>query len=290
VTYRLHPQVGLGEVKLKVSNLERSVRFYEEVLGFQTARRAERVAEMCAADGRVLLILEEIPDAIVVPPNRTTGLYHFAILLPTRRDLGLALRRMIDKGIEIGQADHAVSEALYISDPDYNGIEVYRDRPREEWTYEPDGSIHMVTEPIDWRGLLREAEGHEWRGLPEKTVIGHVHLHVGDLYQARKFYCEQFGFDMMVDVGRFMGALFVSAGGYHHHLGLNIWAGRGAPRPPANGTGLDYYTITFPDVQALQSTLDHLRANGIAVREQDDRSWRTEDPSGNGIRLRLAEA
>lgn len=286
MTYRLHPEIGMGEVKLKVSNLDRSIRFYEEVIGFQTTKRTEREAHLSAPGGPALLILEEVPDAVIVPPNRTTGLYHFAILLPTRRDLGIALQRLIDLGIEIGQADHDVSEALYISDPDYNGIEIYRDRPRDEWKYEANGNVHMVTEPIDWNGLLREARGHEWRGLPSGTVIGHVHLHVRDLEEAHRFYCEQLGFDVMLDGQRFMGALFVAAGGYHHHLGLNVWAGRGAPQPPANGTGLAYYTIVFPDDVSLQSTIEQLRSSGIELQSKDG-GWFVEDPSGNKIQLRL---
>jgi len=286
MTYRMHPQIEMGEVKLKVSDLERSISFYEDVLGFQVTSREGSVAELSPANGPVLLILEEIPDAVILPPNRTTGLYHFAILLPTRRDLGIALQRMIDKGIEIGQADHAVSEALYISDPDRNGIEIYRDRPRSEWQYTPDGSIHMVTDPIDWTGLLREAEGHEWRGLPNDTKMGHVHLHVSDLAAARQFYCEQLGFDMMLDGGRYMGALFVAAGGYHHHLGLNVWAGRGAPRPPANATGLMYYTIVYPDAEALHAALDQLRSVDSLTQQQED-VWFVEDPSGIQIKLCL---
>ena len=140
----------MGEVKLKVSNLDRSISFYEDVLGFQATRQEEGRAELAVPNGKVLVSLEELKDA-VARPQRTSGLYHFAILLPSRADLGLMLSRLIDAGIDIGQADHAVSEALYIADPDGNGIEIYRDRPRSEWKYEANGNIHMVTDPIDWR-------------------------------------------------------------------------------------------------------------------------------------------
>lgn len=283
-THVLHPDIRMGEVKLKVSSLERSIRFYEEVLGFSVFSRSGTSAELGAVGGQTLLLLEEIADAVVVPPNRTAGLYHFAILLPSRRDLGVALRRMVDMGIEIGQADHAVSEALYISDPDQNGIEIYRDRPRDEWTYETNGNVHMVTDPIDWTGLLQEAEGQEWRGLPAETTMGHIHLHVSDLDEARKFYCDQLGFDIMVDGARFMGALFVAAGGYHHHLGLNVWAGRGAPRRPENATGLAYYTVVFPDSDGLQQAVRRLADSDIAVYEEHGATF-VEDPSGNLIKL-----
>jgi len=283
-TNKMPANIELGEVKLKVSNLERSLQYYQEVLGFGVLRQEGMIAELGAPGGPALLVLEEIADAVIVPPNRTTGLYHYAVLLPTRRDLGIALRRMIELGIEIGQADHGVSEALYISDPDHNGIEIYRDRPRSEWQYEANGDVHMVTEPIDWRGLLHEAGDHEWKGIPSGTKIGHVHLHVHDLNAAHKFYCEQLGFDLMVDGGRFMGALFVAAGGYHHHLGLNVWAGRGAPRPPENGTGLAYYTIGFPDEASRQTVIDRLREHDISVEDRDGTSF-VHDPSGNWIRL-----
>lgn len=283
-TNHLPDDIELGEVRLKVSNLARSLVYYQQALGFTVRRREGNIAELGAPDGPTLVVLEEIPDAVVVPPNRTTGLYHYAVLLPTRRDLGLMLRRLLELGIDIGQADHGVSEALYLSDPDHNGIEIYRDRPRSEWQYEANGDVHMVTEPIDWRGLLREAEGYEWNGIPSGTKIGHVHLHVHDLNAAHKFYCELLGFDLMVDGGRFMGALFVAAGGYHHHLGLNVWAGRGAPRPPENGTGLVYYTIGFPDAASLQATLERLRGEDIPLEDRSG-AWFVQDPSGNWIRL-----
>jgi catechol 2,3-dioxygenase len=287
-TNKLPGNIELGEVKLKVSNLARSLVYYQEGLGFTVKRREGDIAELGAPDGPTLLVLEEIPDAVVVPPNRTTGLYHYAVLLPTRRDLGVTLRRLVELGIDIGQADHGVSEALYLSDPDHNGIEIYRDRPRSEWKYEVNGNIHMVTEPIDWRGLLREAEGHKWNGIPSGTKIGHVHLHVHDLDAAHKFYCDQLGFDLMVDGGRLMGALFVAAGGYHHHLGLNVWAGRRAPRPPVNGTGLAYYTIGFPDDPSLRATLEQLRSQDISLEDRNG-AWFVQDPSGNWIRLTITQ-
>lgn len=286
---KLHPNIEMGEVKLRVSQLEHSIAFYEEIIGMRVLSRGEGMAELGAEEGKTLLVLEQIPDPSVKRPRRTTGLYHFAVLLPTRRDLGVFLKQVMDKGIEIGQADHAVSEALYISDPDGHGIEIYRDRPRSEWEYQPNGYIHMVTEPIDWRGLLHEAEGHEWHGLPAGTKIGHVHLHVNDLNAAKRFYCDQLGFDMMLDGSSGWGALFIAAGGYHHHLGLNIWAGAGAPRPPAGSPALDYYTILLPDETALQSLLDQLRRAGVEWLEAED-GWYLEDPAGNRIKLNVMNA
>ncbi|EXX90193.1 glyoxalase [Paenibacillus darwinianus] len=282
--YRMHPEMKLGEVKLKVSDLERSVRFYEEIVGLKTLQRTGNEVALTADGRNALVVLEEIPGAVVTKRRSTSGLYHFAILLPTRKDLGLSLRKLIEAGIHIGQSDHYVSEALYISDPDNNGIEIYRDRPREEWTYDEQGHVQMGGDPIDWDGMLREAEGHPWNGMPEGTTIGHVHFHVADLEQSERFYCGQLGLDMMADATVFMGALFVAAGGYHHHFGLNIWAGAGAPAAPNNATGIAYATMILPDRAALDAVLANLRGGGVDTVEEDGAAWIT-DPSG--IRLRL---
>jgi catechol 2,3-dioxygenase len=280
----MHPSMQLGEVKLKVSNLERSLAFYQEIVGFKVLKQTANTVEL-TADGRTpLLILEEIPNAVIVPKRSASGLYHFAILLPARIDLGVSLRKLIESGIHIGQADHLVSEALYISDPDNHGIEIYRDRPRETWNRDAKGNIMMATDPIDWDGLLDEAKDREWAGLPAGTTIGHVHFHVGDLDRSKPFYCDILGFDIAADYRQQMGALFISAGGYHHHIGLNIWAGNGAPAPPANGTGLAYYTIVLPDPEETANMLERLRSSGITV-EQQDGSWFVKDPSGILLKL-----
>lgn len=285
---KLHPETALGAVKLKISDMERSLKFYEEITGFRLLRRNGRTAELAAAGGGALLVLEEVPNAIVTPPRGYSGLYHFAILLPSRKALGLSLRRLMDAGVHIGQADHLVSEALYISDPDGNGIEIYRDRPRQEWSYDANGYVRMATEPIDWDGLLKEAAGSEWAGLPEGTAIGHVHFHIGDLHRAKQFYCDTLGFDLEADWMR-MGALFVGAGRYHHHVGLNVWAGNGAPPVPERGTGIDYFTIALPSAEELRRTAASLRQAGIEVREGGSGDYFLRDPFGIGIRLAQAE-
>lgn len=281
---QLHPATKLGEVKLKVSNMERSLNFYQTVIGFQVLGQEGRIAKLTADGTNVLLVLEEVPNASITPERSSSGLYHYAILLPTRKALGIALRRLLDCGIQVGQADHFVSEALYLSDPDLNGIEIYRDRPREEWEYDANGLVKMGTEPIDWNGLLAEAEGSEWQGLPAGTVIGHVHFHVGDLQKAKHFYCDALGFDIEVDMMRFMGALFVGAGRYHHHIGLNIWAGAGAPRVPANGMGIVYFTVVLPNAAELEKTAQGVAQLGYKA-ERDGDVWWTEDP--NGIKVKL---
>lgn len=175
----LQPDTQIGLVQIKVSNLERSLTFYQNVVGLSVLRQTGREVEMTADGQNVLLILREIENARVIRPNSVSGLYHFAILVPDRPSLGLVVRNLISSGIEVGQGDHLVSEALYIQDPDNNGIEIYRDRPKSEWKYDAEGHVMMSTDPVDVDGLLAASEGLSWNGLPAGTVIGHVHFHVG---------------------------------------------------------------------------------------------------------------
>lgn len=277
MNYTLSPDISIGPLKLKVSHLERSLDFYQQVVGFKLLFKTTHEAELTIDGVSPLLILEQIPEAIVVPPKSVTGLYHFAILLPSRKNLGVALQKLIDTGIHIGQADHLVSEALYISDPDHHGIEIYRDRPRNEWKKDAKGHYLMASDLLDWDGLLHEAKDMEWTGLPLGTTIGHVHFHVNDLMKAKEFYCDILGFDIAVDMSRQMGALFISSGGYHHHIGLNIWAGVGASAPPAQGTAMAYYTINFPTQVELDKSLEQLKQAGITIN-QLDQAWFVEDP------------
>lgn len=280
----LHPDIQLGLVKLKVFNLERSIRFYQDVVGLKALQVNATQAELTVDGHNPFLTLEEIPNAQIVPRSSAAGLYHFAILLPTRRDLGASLRNLIQSGIHIGQADHLVSEALYITDPDNNGIEIYCDRPRNTWRRDAEGNYIMASDPIDWEGLLSEAEGFEWSGLPVGTTMGHIHFHVKDLQTSKHFYCDILGFDVVADLSETMRAIFVSAGGYHHHIGMNIWAGQDAPVPPSNGTGLDYYTIVFPNADERKQAVGRLHNASFATTEQDGAFFVT-DPSG--IRLRM---
>lgn len=177
----LQPDTQIGLVQIRVSNLERSLTFYQNVVGLSVLRQTGREVEMTADGQNVLLILREIENARVIRPNSVAGLYHFAILVPDRPSLGLVVRNLISSGIEVGQGDHLVSEALYIQDPDNNGIEIYRDRPKNEWKYDAEGHVMMSTDPVDVDGLLAASEGLSWNGLPAGTVIGHVHFHVGNL-------------------------------------------------------------------------------------------------------------
>ncbi|WP_169087832.1 VOC family protein [Paenibacillus sp. PL91] len=279
----LDPHITLGEVKLKVSQLDRSIQFYEEVVGLKVLQHdeAKRVASFTADGQHTLLVLEEVPNAIVPQRRSNAGLYHFAILLPDRPSLSLALRNLIQTGIHIGQADHLVSEALYIADPDHNGIEIYADRSRAEWKRDAGGNYVMATDPLDIESLLAESEGLEWNGLPQGTVIGHIHLHVGDLRTSRAYYEGKLGFDVVGDYAQ-MSAVFVSAGGYHHHIGMNIWAGVGAVLPPANTVGLSYYTIVFPTPASRDTWLERLRGEGVQTTALGS-AFVVHDPSGIAI-------
>ncbi|WP_440117263.1 VOC family protein [Paenibacillus sp. QZ-Y1] len=282
-TYQIPATAHLGEVSLRISNLERSIQFYTEVVGLQLLERSEKVATMTADGKQSLLRLEQLTEAVTMPVRSTSGLYHFAILLPDRKSLGLALRNLAESGIEIGQGDHLVSEAFYISDPDQNGIEIYADRARDTWKRDADNNYIMASDPVDVESLFRLAANETWQGLPAGTVIGHVHFHVRSLEESRRFYTDVLGFDI---VGNFanMSALFVSAGGYHHHIGLNIWAGAGAPLNPDHATGIDYFTIIFAENPHLQQAIEQLRQSGASLEQQDD-SWFTVDPQNIRIHL-----
>jgi catechol 2,3-dioxygenase len=231
----------IGEVHLTVSDVERSIAFYTRVLGFEVVDRNASETTLGPAADRVILRLTGRPNA-QPRHRRTSGLFHFAILVPDRAALGRSLRRLAEQRWPLsGASDHLVSEALYLDDPDGLGIEIYRDRPRAEWRVD-DGEVLMATEPLDLDDVAGEPGAERaWTGLDPATVIGHVHLHVPDLDAAERFYCEGIGFTPTLR--RYPGALFVAAGGYHHHLGLNVWAGRGAPPPPPGSVGLDAFTI-----------------------------------------------
>ena len=242
----LPPDAHIGQVSLAVSNLDRSIAFYRDVLGFRESKRDGGVAYLDSG-ARTLVELHEKPHAIP-KPRRSTGLYHVAILVPSRAALGRSLRRLSDRRWPMtGASDHLVSEALYLDDPDGLGIEIYRDRPRDEWPRR-DGQLAMATDPLDLQGVFDEPGAEApWTGLDPGTMIGHVHLHVPHLDSAEAFYCGRIGFEPTVR--GYPGALFVAAGGYHHHLGLNTWTGIGAPPPPEHAVGLRSFTIESRDVQ-----------------------------------------
>jgi catechol 2,3-dioxygenase len=279
----------VGIVSLSVADLERSLAFYTEAIGLTLLESSASVATLGVA-GRPLLVLREQPGAEAWPRGGRsyTGLYHFAILLPTRADLGLWLRNWLDLGMPMpGQGYHLVSEALYLEDPDMHGIEVYRDRPRDEWQWEG-GQVRMASDPVDIQGILDDAErsGRTWEGLPEGTFVGHIHLQVGDIPQAEAFYHGALGFDI---IARMPTALFMSAGGYHHHIGMNIWHSRGAEPAPADSVRLRYFTIDLATPEALAAVVGRLDAAGI---EHSDRAGTivVQDPWQTTLLLQVGHA
>jgi catechol 2,3-dioxygenase len=278
----LPAETDLGHVALTVADLARSLAFYQDVLGFTVIHQDAGHATL-GVETTPLLALHEQPGAPPAPAN-ATGLYHFAILVPTRADLARSLLHLVQSGYPLGGAsDHLVSEALYLSDPDDNGIEIYRDRPRANWPRR-DGRLQMATDPLDLRALLAEAQAdpRPWTGLAPGTRLGHMHLQVAEIPQARAFYNGVLGFDVMFDMER-MGALFVSAGGYHHHLGLNTWQSRGGRPAPAGSAGLRYFTIHLP-ADALAPVLARLDAAGV-VYQTENEGVAFEDPWHNRILL-----
>jgi catechol 2,3-dioxygenase len=286
ISRSIHPDTQLGLVALTVADLAESTAFYKDVLGFQ-ALQEDKGQAVLGAGGTPLLVLHELPGAGPAPTNRTglTGLYHFAILVPTRLDLGRSLLHMVESGYPLGGAsDHLVSEALYLSDPDGNGIEIYRDRPRNEWPHR-NGQLQMASDPLDLHALIAEAQADHrpWNGLAAGTRLGHMHLQVADIPQARDFYHGVLGFDIIFDWER-MGALFVSAGGYHHHLGLNTWHSRGGRPAPEGSAGLRYFTVNLPDRDTLGEVLARLDTAGVPYREENG-GVVVDDPWRNSILL-----
>ncbi|MDX9917698.1 MAG: VOC family protein [Gudongella sp.] len=261
---------------LRAVDIEQMKRFYSEGMGFKLISESEKEAVLSADGSKPILTL--LGGDIEPKPNGRAGLYHIAILLPSRRDLGSFIRHIMDYGAKhIGGSNHGVSEAFYMEDPEGNGIEVYADIPDSKWEFVDEKPV-MFTEPLDYRGLLQEAEGHPWEGMPEDTIIGHIHLHVGDLDKAERFY-EALGFELVYAMAA--SAYFMSTGGYHHHIGFNVWNGRGAKPAPENASGLDHFVLNAAG-QSLVEIKEKLEDAGYdAILENG--KLKTKDPSGNGI-------
>jgi catechol 2,3-dioxygenase len=260
-TAQLPPNAHIGRVRLRVGDLERSLRFYRDVLGFRVAREQGSSVALAPRSDE-LIVLEEKPGIRRRPARPvTTGLYHVALLLPTRAELGLALLGLHRAQYPLrGMSDHAVSESLYLDDPDGNGLEIYADRPRSEWPVR-DGVIQMTVDPMDVHGVIAAAgtAPSSWRGLPADTIVGHVHFTVADLERAVRFYRDVVGFDTMM---RIPSLAAVSAGGYHHHINLNTWAGEGAPSDSEEVAGLAGWELRVPDARARRELIDRLAGAG----------------------------
>ena len=280
--FRLPDATRIGRVRLQVSNLQRSVDYYTGVVGLRVQSATGSTAALGAGDDRPSLVeLHERPGVKAVPPRGLLGLYHFAILLPNRPALGRFVQHVRAIGVPTGTADHAVSESIYLTDPDGLGIEVYADRPREMW--QVNGSELLVTvEPLDLRSLVRDASGVPWTEMPSGTTVGHVHLYVGALDEAAAFYHSALGFDKTA--WSFPGALFLAAGGYHHHLGTNTWAA-GAAAATDDDARLLEWELILPDADAVELAAQNI--TGAGYRMSVEGSDRTAiDPWGTPLRLR----
>jgi catechol 2,3-dioxygenase len=279
--FHLPSQTHIGYAHLTTANLTRSLNFYADKMGFQQIGTDDEAVTL-SADGQTPHILLTEHSDWKPKPARSTGLYHVAIRLPSRAALAQTFKQLVGFGYPFtGFSDHLVSEALYLNDPDGNGLELYRDRPRDEWQY-VDNQVQMTLDALDAEKLLREAEDSAWHPIDTTTDIGHVHLHVADLKQAQAFYVDVLGFDLAVDWS-IHGAIFVSAGGYHHHIGLNIWAGR-QPQPPQT-LGLRSFTINVPDAATLDQVRERLQQAAVTVEEQADHRLWVRDPVGNALLL-----
>jgi catechol 2,3-dioxygenase len=277
---RLPANAHIGRVRLRVANLERGLAFYRDVLGLRIEREwkaAVALAPQLSGGGdassgreRELIILEERPGIARRPMRpRTTGLYHVALLVPSRRELGRTLVGLRHAGYPLrGMSDHAVSESLYLDDPDGNGLEIYADRPRERWPVQG-GVVLMTVDPMDVEGVI--AAGREspdsWSGLPPETVVGHVHFTVSNMERAVSFYRDVIGFDVGMQVPTLTA---VSAGGYHHHVNLNTWAGEGAPSDSDRVAGLVSWELRVPGDQSRRALIDRLAAAGALTDPATD--------------------
>jgi catechol 2,3-dioxygenase len=278
-----------GQVHLRVADLERSLAFYRDLLGYTALRVDERSVRLApVADAPAHFLLDSVPG-VGPKPWTAAGLFHAAIRVPTPRDLARVISRLFNAGWKIsGMADHGVSEAFYLDDPDGNGLEIYRDRPREAWPH-VNGELAMVSDPLDINALFATMEPGDLdiTAIPAGTDIGHVHLQVSSLSKAEAFYNGVLGFDVMQRSYR--GALFVSAGGYHHHVGLNVWAGEGVPGLRGDVAGLIDFAVLLPSAGALEEVMSRIAAAGLEAQRSEvadgSPSVLVHDPDGIGVVL-----
>ena len=280
----IDPRTEVGSLSLTVSDLERSVGFYTQDIGLRTLEQGPKHAALGVADAP-LLFLKERPGAKPWPRGGRgfTGLYHFALLLPSRAALGAWVQHWLDRGHSVGQGDHGVSEALYLEDPDGHGIEIYRDRPRDQWRW-IEGRVQMSSGPVDIAGMINDAKRQDiaYDGLPSGAKMGHIHLQVADIGTAKDFYQDILGFDTVAEMPT---ALFLSAGGYHHHIGMNTWHSAEAGPPQEDTVALRSFTVKLPDEAALSSVVERLDLAGHAHSDSDSSVVEMEDPFKNHIIL-----
>lgn len=278
-TFQLSATAHIGRVALKVANLEKMTRFYQEIIGLQVLEQNATQSTL-GVDDAVLLELQKVQNPLPVTPK--TGLYHVAFLLPTRKDLGNALRHYLTvKAPVIGASDHGYSEALYLNDPEGNGIEVYRDKPQNEWDIRADGEIVGVTLEMDAEGVLAASDS-TWDGFSKGTIVGHVHLKVADLIQTENYFTEVLGLSLKNNFGN--QAKFFATGDYHHHIGSNIWLGKNVPAMTENDLGLDYFSFAVLNQAELDRLEKHWK-NRIDYTKDESGSLTVVDPNGITIKF-----
>ncbi|RZT21664.1 VOC family protein [Fictibacillus sp. BK138] len=281
----IHKDTHIGNVTLKIRDLEKLIKYYTETIGLKILTRSDSAAQL-TADGIQPLLTLEGNSSLEQRPVRSAGLYHLALLVPTRKDLANVLQHFIQSDTRlVGASNHKFSEAIYLQDPENNGIEIYRDVDRKDWVRDEKGKLPAVSEPLDVHGLLGETDNSQWKGLPEKTVMGHVHLNVTNIPEAEEFYMNVLGFEEQTRMAHH--ALFISAGGYHHHIALNIWNGPNAIPSPIDATGLLHYEIVVPSAEVFESLKNSLEQHNIAFIAESNQIF-VKDPAGNGIIIKIS--
>lgn len=282
--FRLSEKTHTGTVALKVADLAKQTLFYEDVIGLKTIKKTEKQRVLgIKGEKTPLLILNEINDA--TPATRKTGLYHVAFLLPSRKDLGNALIHYLTvKAPLIGASDHGYSEALYLTDPEGNGIEVYRDKPHSYWGVHEDGEVPAITIEMDAQGVV-DAADRKWDGFPHETKVGHVHLKVADLDKTQSFYNDILGLSLKTDFRN--QAKFFATGGYHHHLGTNIWTGRNIPAMDEKDLGLEYYTFFVENELEVQRIEQYWQEKNAAYKKDTAGNLWITDPNGIQIQIQI---
>jgi catechol 2,3-dioxygenase len=296
--YKIDPAMKIGHVSLNVSDLRQSLDFYQSVLGFRRIGRSSSSKALLSVgsnDSSYLVELLQVKtgannDSLsqIERSTRRAGLYHFAILLPERKFLADMLQNLNDKRDQIhfdGLADHLVSESIYIRDPDFNGVEIYRDRPRSQWRWN-DTQVEMATLPLNTTNLLKETTERGWKEMPDKTRIGHVHLHVSDIAKAMKFYHEILGLQLTAAIP---SASFFAVGGYHHHIATNTWLGTGIAPASSESIGLNHFSIELSNKEELATLIEQFSRRNIAAIGDDlsDRSVFVQDI--DGIQMQVEE-
>lgn len=281
MSFHQPPAMYVRDVTLYVANIKRSIQFYTEIIGLSVLKKADNYVTFTAngQDKLITLIEQKKTDRQI---ELTAGLYHFALLLPERTDLAKIVRHFMNIGLGFGSGDHLVSEAIYLNDPDGNGIEIYVDRDTSEWSWQ-NGEVEMTTAPVNINELISTISDEDaWTTIPPKTIMGHIHLQVNDLRENEQFYVDGLGFTIVSRYGN--QALFISDAKYHHHIAFNTWAGRNLPKATDMMSGLKSYTIMLPNEEVLERIIYQLQTINVPVKE-DSGQYYVNDPSNIIVNL-----